>query len=73
MKWPQSFTCSRSDPKFSTTNIPKLVGGVDEVSGDLAQALYAQVVPQTVRIWSAETEALCWRTGAPLISEGWPT
>jgi UDP-N-acetyl-D-glucosamine dehydrogenase len=53
-----AFSPEREDPgnpKFSTTNIPKLVGGVDEVSGDLAQALYAQVVPQTVRVSSART------------------
>ena len=29
---------------FSTTTIPKVVGGVDETSGDLAQALYDQIV-----------------------------
>ncbi len=53
-----AFSPEREDPgnpKFSTTNIPKLVGGVDAVSGDLAQALYAQVVPQTVRVSSART------------------
>jgi UDP-N-acetyl-D-glucosamine dehydrogenase len=53
-----AFSPEREDPgnpKFSTTNIPKLVGGVDAVSGDLAQALYGQVVPQTVRVSSART------------------
>jgi UDP-N-acetyl-D-glucosamine dehydrogenase len=53
-----AFSPEREDPgnpKFSTTNIPKLVGGVDQVSGDLAQALYEQVVPQTVRVSSART------------------
>ncbi len=53
-----AFSPEREDPgnpKFSTTNIPKLVGGVDQISGDLAQALYQQVVPQTVRVSSART------------------
>src|SRR5688500_5794997 len=51
-----AFSPEREDPgnpKFTTTNIPKLVGGVDEVSADLAQALYDQVVPTTVRLSSA--------------------
>lgn len=51
-----AFSPEREDPgnpKFSTTNIPKLVGGVDAVSTDLAQALYDQVVPATVRMSSA--------------------
>jgi UDP-N-acetyl-D-glucosamine dehydrogenase len=51
-----AFSPEREDPgnpRFSTTNTPKLVGGVDPVSGDLAQALYEQVVPQTVRLSSA--------------------
>jgi UDP-N-acetyl-D-glucosamine dehydrogenase len=51
-----AFSPEREDPgnpKFSTTNIPKLVGGIDPVSTDLAQALYDQVVPATVRLSSA--------------------
>ncbi|HET9226477.1 MAG TPA: nucleotide sugar dehydrogenase [Thermoanaerobaculia bacterium] len=51
-----AFSPEREDPgnpKFSTTNIPKLVGGVDPVSADLAQAFYDQVVPRTVRMSSA--------------------
>jgi UDP-N-acetyl-D-glucosamine dehydrogenase len=41
------------NPRFSTTNTPKLVGGVDPASTDLAQALYGAIVPQTVRLSSA--------------------
>ena len=51
-----AFSPEREDPgnqSFGTTNTPKLVGGVDPVSGDLAQALYDQVVSQTVRVASA--------------------
>ncbi|HEX6864017.1 MAG TPA: nucleotide sugar dehydrogenase, partial [Thermoanaerobaculia bacterium] len=51
-----AFSPEREDPgnpKFSTTNIPKLVGGIDEISADLAQALYNQVVPVTVRLSTA--------------------
>jgi UDP-N-acetyl-D-glucosamine dehydrogenase len=51
-----AFSPEREDPgnpSWGTTNTPKLVGGVDEVSADLAQALYDQVVDQTVRVSSA--------------------
>ena len=51
-----AFSPEREDPgnkNFGTTNTPKVVGGVDEVSGDIAQALYDQVVAQTVRVSSA--------------------
>ncbi|HYN22310.1 MAG TPA: nucleotide sugar dehydrogenase [Thermoanaerobaculia bacterium] len=51
-----AFSPEREDPgnpRFSTTNTPKLVGGIDPVSTDLAQVLYEQVVPRTVRMSSA--------------------
>ena len=51
-----AFSPEREDPgnpSWGTTNTPKVVGGVDEVSGDLAQALYDQVVDHTVRVSSA--------------------
>ena len=51
-----AFSPEREDPgnkSYGTTNTPKLVGGVDTISGDLAQALYDQVVSQTVRVASA--------------------
>lgn len=51
-----AFSPEREDPgnkNYGTTNTPKVVGGVDPVSGDLAQALYDQVVSRTVRVSSA--------------------
>jgi len=51
-----AFSPEREDPgnpSFSTTTIPKVVGGCDSVSGDLAEALYAQVISQVVRVSSA--------------------
>ncbi len=51
-----AFSPEREDPgnlSFGTTNTPKVVGGVDPVSGDLAQALYDQIVDSTVRVSSA--------------------
>jgi UDP-N-acetyl-D-glucosamine dehydrogenase len=41
------------DTEHSTASIPKVVGGVDEASGDLAQALYDHAVVRTVRVSSA--------------------
>jgi UDP-N-acetyl-D-glucosamine dehydrogenase len=57
-----AFSPEREDPgnpTFGTTNTPKVVGGVDEVSGDLAQALYDQVIERTVRVSSARTAEAC--------------
>lgn len=51
-----AFSPEREDPgntQFSTTTIPKVVGGVDAVSGDLAEALYAQIIGKVVRVSSA--------------------
>jgi UDP-N-acetyl-D-glucosamine dehydrogenase len=51
-----AFSPEREDPgnkKHTTTTIPKVVGGVDAVSGDLAEQLYAAVVEKTVRVSSA--------------------
>jgi UDP-N-acetyl-D-glucosamine dehydrogenase len=51
-----AFSPEREDPgnpKFSTTTIPKVVGGVDEISGDLAEALYRQAIGEVVRVSSA--------------------
>ncbi|HVR95022.1 MAG TPA: nucleotide sugar dehydrogenase [Thermoanaerobaculia bacterium] len=51
-----AFSPEREDPgnpSYSGTRIPKVVGGVDGPSGDLAEALYAAVVPRTVRVSSA--------------------
>ncbi len=51
-----AFSPEREDPgrkDFTTTTTPRVVGGVDEVSGDLAQTLYDQIVAKTVRVSSA--------------------
>ncbi len=51
-----AFSPEREDPgnqSFTTTAIPKVVGGVDADSGDLAQALYDQVIHETVRVSTA--------------------
>ena len=51
-----AFSPEREDPgnpSFHTATIPKVVGGVDEVSGDLAQSLYDKVITKTVRVSSA--------------------
>ncbi len=53
-----AFSPEREDPgntEFTTRTIPKVVGGVDRISGDLAQSLYDQVVVSTVRVSSART------------------
>ena len=53
-----AFSPEREDPgnkDFHTTNIPKIVGGVDKDSGDLAQALYEKAIQQTVRVGNART------------------
>jgi UDP-N-acetyl-D-glucosamine dehydrogenase len=53
-----AFSPEREDPgnkSFSTATIPKVVGGVGRVDGDLAQALYGGVVARTVRVRDART------------------
>ncbi len=41
------------NPRFGTESIPKVVGGVDEASAELATALYEQIVVRAVRVSSA--------------------
>lgn len=51
-----AFSPEREDPgnaSHTITRIPKVIGGVDPVSAELAEALYRCVVPQTVRVSSA--------------------
>lgn len=43
------------NPVYSTSKIPKVVGGTDEASLDVADALYRQIVVETVRVSSTET------------------
>ena len=53
-----AFSPEREDPgnaHYGTATIPKVVGGVDPVSGDLAQALYDRIISSTVRVSNART------------------
>jgi UDP-N-acetyl-D-glucosamine dehydrogenase len=53
-----AYSPERENPgsrEYSIATIPKVVGGVDPLSGDLAQRLYDQVVSRTVRVPDAET------------------
>ena len=43
------------NPDFGTRSIPKVVGGIDELSGDLAQALYEHAVVEIVRVTDTGT------------------
>jgi len=52
-----AFSPEREDPgspSFTTSNIPKVVGGLDRRSGWIARALYGQVVKQVVPVSSCE-------------------
>lgn len=52
-----AFSPEREDPgnpRFSTRSIPKLVGGVNAESGELARLLYSRVVARVVPVPSAE-------------------
>lgn len=52
-----AFSPEREDPGrqgFSTQTIPKLVGGLDSSSGELATSLYRQAVQKVVSVSSAE-------------------
>jgi UDP-N-acetyl-D-glucosamine dehydrogenase len=53
-----AFSPEREDPgnkSHSTPTIPKVVGGTDVMSGDVAQRLYDAAVVKTVRVSSART------------------
>lgn len=47
------------NPNFSTQRIPKVVGGVDPASGELANLLYSQAVVQTVPVATCEIAEAC--------------
>lgn len=52
-----AFSPEREDPgnqKFSTEQIPKVVGGVDKISTDLAVELYTGAVQKVVRVSNAK-------------------
>jgi UDP-N-acetyl-D-glucosamine dehydrogenase len=57
-----AFSPEREDPgnpNFSTSTIPKVVGGVDAGSGQLAVALYTPAVTGVVPVSSAEVAEAC--------------
>jgi UDP-N-acetyl-D-glucosamine dehydrogenase len=47
------------NPNFSTSNIPKVVGGLDPESQAVSVALYAQAVPKVVGVSSMEVAEAC--------------
>ncbi|MCY2967624.1 MAG: nucleotide sugar dehydrogenase, partial [Planctomycetota bacterium] len=47
------------NPNFSTSNIPKVVGGLDPESQAVSMALYGQVVPKVVGVSSMEVAEAC--------------
>lgn len=57
-----AFSPEREDPgnaTYSVSSIPKVVGGSDPLSGELAELLYGAVVPQVVRVSSPEVAEAC--------------
>ncbi len=52
-----AYSPEREDPgrkDFNTQTIPKLVGGIDALSGDVAAALYRSAIQQVIPVSSAE-------------------
>ncbi|HTN75706.1 MAG TPA: nucleotide sugar dehydrogenase, partial [Pirellulaceae bacterium] len=47
------------NPQFTASSIPKVVGGIEENSLELADALYAGAVVQTVRVANCEIAEAC--------------
>lgn len=57
-----AFSPEREDPgnaSYSTTTIPKVVGGLDAPSLELASALYRQVIVNVVEVSTPETAEAC--------------
>ena len=57
-----AFSPEREDPgnpTHSVTHIPKVVGGLDDASGDAACALYSAIVPKVVRVSTPEVAEAC--------------
>ncbi len=57
-----AFSPEREDPgnpTHSVTHIPKVVGGLDDASGDVACALYQAIVPKVVRVSTPEVAEAC--------------
>ena len=62
-----AFSPEREDPgnpHFQAATIPKVVGGYDEKSGELACALYGHAVVKVVPVssWKSPRRARSWRT-----------
>lgn len=56
------YSPEREDPgnlEFGTTRIPKVVGGVDEMSAELTQKLYDRSFARTIRMSSAHAAEAC--------------
>jgi UDP-N-acetyl-D-glucosamine dehydrogenase len=52
-----AYSPEREDPgrkDFATQTIPKLVGGIDAISGEMAQLLYRQAIEKVIPVSSAE-------------------
>ena len=57
-----AYSPEREDPgnrQFSASSIPKVVGGIDQPSLELAQLLYTQAVTQVIPVSSAEVAEAC--------------
>ncbi len=57
-----AFSPEREDPgnpTHSVSHIPKVVGGLDVGSGDVACALYSAIVPKVVRVSTPEVAEAC--------------
>ncbi len=57
-----AFSPEREDPgnpKFSAPTIPKVVGGIDRTSLELATALYARIVVRVVQVSTTEVAEAC--------------
>lgn len=57
-----AFSPEREDPgnpTHSVSHIPKVVGGLDDASGDVACALYQSIVPKVVRVSTPEVAEAC--------------
>jgi UDP-N-acetyl-D-glucosamine dehydrogenase len=57
-----AYSPEREDPgnaKFSTTTIPKVVGGMDPTTLELAATLYAHAVKEVVRVSTPEVAEAC--------------
>jgi UDP-N-acetyl-D-glucosamine dehydrogenase len=57
-----AYSPEREDPgnaNYTASGIPKVVGGLDETSGELARLLYSQAIVQIVPVSSAEVAEAC--------------